>query len=59
MVSIFMNELTIGFLQVKPDGQLLGSLSRHPHVHAHDPISISFDKTGTKLIFLDHHVIVP
>lgn len=46
----------IGSLQIKPEGELLGLVAKRPIVRPHDPITISFDESGTKPMLLDHHV---
>ena len=48
--------LMTGSLQIKPEGGLLGLLAKRPTVRPHDPITISFDESGTKPMLLDHLV---
>jgi len=55
-VTLIGNNLSVGTVQIKPDGQLLGNLHRHPHIKVHDPISMGFDETGMRLILVDHKV---
>jgi hypothetical protein len=50
--KILMFRLIEGFLQIKPDGDILGRLSSYSKVRPSDPISISFNDSGDKLFFL-------
>lgn len=46
----------IGFIQVKPEGSLPGNLGQHLDVHHHERVSLAFDGSGTKLIYIDDRV---
>ena len=48
--------LIAGWIQVKPDGDLLGEVYKYARFHVHDPITMGFDETGMKIILVDHFV---
>jgi hypothetical protein len=48
-----------GYLQLKPDGQQLGGLSKDKNRNVQsrpEAVTISFSDTGDQLLFLDNHV---
>src|SRR5271154_497618 len=50
--NFLMFRLIEGFLQIKPEGNILERISSYPKVRPRDPISISFNESGDKLYFL-------
>jgi hypothetical protein len=56
-ISTIKMSLIIGAIQIRPEGQLPGTLGSHGVVYHHERVSLAFDGTGQKLIYIDEKVL--